>query len=165
MNNERLAKLNSYVSNREVAEKNKAEMIELDVQEKLVILDSYADRIREIVEVAKFCLAHNIEIGQDLRGMNFSTSIKHPNDFFADSWFHFIGIICNHPSYSVYEPIGVGVREGGANGDTDLIVTESGVISYNKAYGHFKYDYERFVKNFDEFEKRFLDYIDNLKIA
>lgn len=162
MTNERLAKLNSFISNREVAEKNEVERKELEMQEKLIILDSYADRIKEVVEVAKFCLDHEIEIGQGLRGMNFSTSTKHPNDFFADSWFHFIGIICNHPSYSVYEPIGVGVREGGANGDTDLIVTESGVVSYNKVYGHFNYDYEKFVKNFDEFEERFFKYIDSL---
>ena len=159
MTNERLAKLNSFISNREVAEKNKAEKIELDIQEKLVILDSYADRIKEIVEVAKFCLDHKIEIGQEI---DLSPNAKKPNDFLADSWFHTIGIICKHPIYNVYEPIGIGVREGGANGDTDLIVTERGVTSYNTSYGHFKYDYEKFVKNFDEFEERFFKYIDSL---
>ena len=161
-NIERLANLSSYVNNREIKEKNERERKELDMQEKLVILDSYKDSIKDIVDTAKFCFANKINIGQNNTGMNFNPNAKAKNDFMADSWFHFLGIICKHPSYSVYEPIGVGVREGGANGTTDLIVTENGVESYNSDYSHFNYDYKKFVDNFADFETRFYEYLDSL---
>jgi len=145
-----------------------------DASEKARKLEGMAERIRalkpriqEILETANAAREAGIELGK--KGM-YSRGTD-PDVFETEGIYHRVGVMPNwklgrrgDKGYSY-----MGVENGGANGVYNFItdgVFVGGIHEdrYNKVteYPDFEYDMNKFLNNFDDYETRFYNYIDNL---
>lgn len=107
-------------------------------------LESYCERIKELMIVANALLENGFEIGEN--DCFISDGVSHKFGFITTG-----GRICNN-----IQLIGVGRCGGGVCGD-DLAVNENGMVSYNM-WG----TCEDWDDKFETFEKAFYEYVDNM---
>jgi hypothetical protein len=77
-------------------------------------------------------------------------------EFEADGSVHDLGFVINRNGYLA----SIGTKGGGWDG-ANFEVNSKGVI-ISDPDRQFEYKCERFLKNFDDFEKRFYEYVDSL---
>lgn len=129
-------------------------------------IKALAPRVAELIAIAIELMKNDIPLG--VRKSSITGTPK--DDLVTDGIDHKLGF------YFSYEGgktrfVGVGISGGGCDG-RDIAVNENGTMvkhpdPYYQSYRYFGYnDYcdkcSRFLKNFDDFEKRVNDFVDNL---
>ena len=133
-----------------------------------------APRIKDLCTLANTCTNNGIKLSEDYRYYSYNRD----KYFYTDGINHFIGFkhdfhtkgtLCSHTSPYLY----IGIENGGACGRYDLWVgTDGEVICTDNSNFPYKtvdksnvytHDLEEFVKGFEAFETRFLNWIDNVK--
>jgi len=125
-------------------------------------IKALAPRIANLIAIAIELCKNNIPLGKREKAV-----IGYDEEFETNGITHKLGFYFSGERYLV----GVGIEGGGCCG-LDLAVNENGTMvkhpdPYYQSYQYFGYnDYcrkcEGFLKNFDEFEKRVNEYVDNL---
>lgn len=114
-----------------------------------------APRIADMLDIAQHLYRKGIPIGKErtLHGM------RHSDEFVSSWWSHNLGF-CYDRSRKPYEeyPIWFGFINGGACGE-DLCVDKDGNIVKGRAKDM---DMQRMLEQFDEFERKFYDYVESL---
>jgi hypothetical protein len=143
-------------------------------QQRVNTICNLTDRIKacqpRIAALMKVCAAlceNKISIGKKIYRLG-----GYDEEFIAEGFFHKIGFYFVRFNRSNYLR-GIGIRGGGACGN-DFAVDERGFIFENpierncgrwtndNAYRDFKDKAEKFINDFDAFEKAVYDYVDNL---
>lgn len=164
----RLDNIKKYKAKLEAEEVAKANEEELERNKLVKAILELSPRVKELVSTANACVANGIPINhKDLWGGS-----QHPNDFMADGVHHRIGfnIIggCNNEKIPITD---IRICAGGicgslgisTNGDEVYSVHEkedysdpSKVKRYEPRISYMK----RLLNEFDDFEKRFYEYVD-----
>lgn len=175
---------NEVLENRLNIIKNKAER---DRQEKIArereeekriddLIDqvnSMEDRIQDIINLANACIKSKISIprkGYYYGNYDSGKKYGYPHEFVAEGIRHHVGLIVDAREYDVlnhnYSIKYIGINNGGANGKYDFHTDGHYVYHVHEDNNSIKrpteYDLEKFLKEFPEFEKGFLNWIDSL---
>ena len=128
-------------------------------------IKALAPRVAELMTIAIELMNNNIPLGKKTKG-----SIGYKEEFVTEGINHRLGFYFTYENRKKYL-VGVGIIGGGCDG-LDIAVNENGTMvkhpdPYYQSCQYFGYnDYcnkcSRFLKNFDDFEKRVNDYVDNL---
>lgn len=130
-----------------------------------------AEKIAEVIKVGRACLDNGMCINGYERVNGYEDEKR---NFYTDGIHHKVGFYGGKTVHGIVgEPIsieGVGIKNGGANGNTDLFVDIYGdVYAVNHDNGELcdieKLNIEcihRFIQEFDGFEKRFYEYVDSV---
>lgn len=121
-------------------------------------------RIKELIAVAEALLENNIPFGKA------ATRWDEDDEFITNGITHKLGFFFKYAKDN--SPLlGIGIKGGGCDGH-DLAVNADGefvinIDPYAKGYnydGYYDYcrKYKQFIKDFDEFEKKVYQYVDNL---
>lgn len=132
----------------------------------LTKVESFAPRMRELMKVARSLRANWIPLGK------YNSYHRTAPRFVSDGIEHRVGFIVDSNPFWYQEklnPVGFGIIGGGACGN-DIQFNEDGklceVYRDNGMPGPWTdgdiRHLERFVKEFDEFERKFYEYVDNL---
>ena len=121
----------------------------------------YAERISALMEVANELIENHIMLGKYIGGR------KESPEFISEAIFHELGFIPKH--YDFFNPLNVtiyaiGFKGGGCDG-YDFAINEDGiVVSCNDKELTMEDEFrtKKFVKEFDKFERKFYEYVDNL---
>jgi hypothetical protein len=119
--------------------------------------DKYLKRIDDLIMTAKHLQANGFLLGKRV-GRNNSP------EFVSEGISHQFGFVCDgNPFCDPYnlKVIGVGYKAGGADGETNTIINESGFISMNECYYKTKKK-EKVEADLLDFEKRFYKFVDTL---
>lgn len=128
-----------------------------------------ANEIKEIIEVGKSC----IESGIIINGYRRLNNIYKDSscDFYTDGIKHRVGFyggkIINGDFRGIRPIRGVGIINSGACGNTNLFVDENGYAcgvdnTTGKVTQPRNKDMQRFLKEFDDFKRRFYTYVDSI---
>lgn len=126
-------------------------------EEYIEYFDKYLKRIDDLIMTAKHLQANGFLLGNRV-GWN-----KTP-EFVSEGIYHQFGFVCDgNPFCDPYnlKVIGVGYEAGGAYGETNTIINESGFISMNECYYKTKKK-EQVEADLLDFEKRFYEFVDSL---
>lgn len=166
---ERIARI-TFVANEEamkIAEIKRSR--ECHICELLDMVESFSPRMKELMKVARSLRANRIPLGK------YSAYLGSSPQFVSDAINHRVGfIVDSNPFWNrdVLNPVGFGIIGGGACGN-DIQFNEDGklceVFRDNGMPGKFGVwgdmdirNLEDFVGGFDEFERKFYEYVDNL---
>lgn len=84
-------------------------------------------------------------------------------EFQTDSWAHHLGFFINTHNNRTRNVEYIGMAGGGASGESIKVNTKGVVVGeIDDDILDFKFKCEYFLKNFDDFEKRFYEYVDSL---
>ena len=135
------------------------------------IIFTMKDDIKEIIEVGKACIENGICING--YKSQYAISASDESNFYTNGISHRVGFYggkAPHGDFREHCPIiGIGIKNGGANGYFDLFIDENGTAdAYNQKDG--KYGYigqlndclERFIKEFPLFKEKFYNYVDSV---
>ena len=129
-------------------------------------IKSLEPRLKELYETARECVKNDIPLGKLRKDI-----IWHKEEFVSEGIYHKVGFVVSD-GFSRNNPH-FGIIGGGACGH-DLVINHLGDIvknplnavfgtwTYDNAYFDFKDKCSRFLSGFDEFERGFYNYIDNL---
>lgn len=141
-------------------------------------IKSLAPRISELMDIANALSANNIPIGK-----LYSQTIRYNAKFISEGIDHRLGFVIEYSPRSMHamdptgaKVIGFGIIGGGWYGGNLVIGKDGDIIKggleFDESMIHLKddepYKYvelekmERVIKGFDEFERRFFEYVDNL---
>lgn len=127
-------------------------------------IKSLAPRIKELIAVGEALLENNIPFGKKIGVW------KADEEFITDGINHELGFFFEYGKDD--SPLlGIGIEGGGCDGH-DLVINANGefvknIDPYKKGYnydGYYDYrsKYKKFIKDFDEFENKVYQYVDNL---
>ena len=130
--------------------------------------DEYSRRIADLVTLGKELVANGIQLGESI-----PDHIGARPEFVTEGIHHKLGFIakCNGSVCwnKVLDVIGIGIEGGGADAE-DFFFDEFGTFTkyteyvYNVQCHNFDDKVKRFKNEFDNFERRVMDYIDSLGI-
>lgn len=129
-------------------------------------IQKLAPRIANLIDLVNACIKNKVVPYKPTKGVTVGSS---RNFFEAEGFFHQLGFDRNLDSMREVEELAI--INGGACGDIDLYVGRDGVpygyraksFYHNATYTEPRtQDMEKFLRQFDNFEKEFLDFIDNL---
>lgn len=149
--------------------------IEKKTKEYMNKIKQLQSRIEKIIKIGNLCIENNIEIGQrgDKRTYKdncFETEgIKHQLGFYRN---HFQG----YPTYKCNKYDYIGFQNGGFCGDYDFLTNGKEIIEIKQKRDHLTppldntsiyreptiYQMSHFIAEFDNFEKEFYNFINNL---
>lgn len=160
---ERVQNIKNEVAKREREEQEKVAKEKAERQGLINSIKELAPRIEMILKLANECEKNGIHI-KDYTGYYGNVCEKRPN-LISNSIEHFLGLMW--PEYGEYEFLGF--YNGGACGPYDLY-TNGKDVYYIKGTPHMPekkvepkmYDLKYFLKEFENFEKEFYNYIDSL---
>lgn len=130
-------------------------------------LKQFAPRINELMQLAMELLKNDIPLGKRYKDLVF-----YKDEFVTEGIHHRLGFYFKYENGRRYL-LGIGIEGGGCCGH-DLAVNTNGTIiknpldiiigcrDYEKAYTDFCGKCQDFLEEFDEFEKKVFDYVDNL---
>ena len=151
---ELLEKINRVADARD-AEAVRKENAEQERQKAIVsAIKTLAPRISDMLDIAQHLYAKGISIGpkRTLHGS------EHSDEFISSWWSHNFGFCYNRGTEPREYPIWIGFINGGACG-VDMCVDRDGNIV--KGCRNFM-DMQSMLKQFDEFERKFYDYVESL---
>lgn len=162
---ERLKKIQNkgaqIIAEAQSEEERKKEIIEKYEQD----IKALAPRIAELIAIAVELNKNNIPFGKKTKDI-----IGYKEEFVTEGINHRLGFYFTYENSKKYL-VGVGISGGGCCG-RDLAVNEYGKMvkhpnPYYQSYQYYGFtDYckkcRQFLENFDDFEKRVNDYVDNL---
>ena len=163
---ERIARINGFATATARKEQEAREAKVAHIFALLTKVESFAPRMRELMKVARSLRANRIPLGK------YNSYRQTAPEFVSDGIDHRVGFIVNSNPFwnqSTLNPVGFGVIGGGACGN-DVQFNEDGklceVYKDNGMPGPWTdgdiRNLERFVGGFDEFERKFYEYVDNL---
>ena len=116
-------------------------------------------RIAELIDVGNACLKNGIKLECDTRFKLGGRSAG----FIAEGICHHVGFIKPWNESTIYE---MGIINGGWFGDFDFHTDGRKMYSVSEKGGDYSEarieDMRKFVKDFDEFEQQFYDYVDDV---
>lgn len=158
MNIEELKKkIDNKEANDKLIKKTQEEEYKKKITDLLEKVKELAPKISQLIEIANYCLEHNIDIG--------NKHDEHPlyesyinTYFYTDHCLHRVGF---YKDYKKNVITTMGIACGGCCGNIDLIIDKNGkVLSFNEES---LWSLERFVNTFDKFEEKFEKYIESLE--
>lgn len=167
--NERIARIKNFAQERD----NRIAQEQLEKQQGLIRMleqvKELAPRMRELMDVATALYENRIPLGK-MVGYNDPST-----EFISNWWSHKVGFIADIVSSGIARPRGFGIIGGGACGH-DLTFSVGGVPAC--VYSHNNdtpgvagrtwddsdiHHLRSFIHGFDDFERRFYEYVDGLK--
>lgn len=164
---DRITKIKIASKKKQDEEKRKKEEYESQVNNEKEKIRQLAPRISNMIDLANACVKNNIEIYKK------APNHRDRNLFLSDGITHYTGLIAPwRTEFNGKEYKYIGIINGGACGNTDLRVNKNGKAfgwrensTYPQTYSETEprlVDLKQFLKEFDELEKEFLNFIDNL---
>lgn len=166
----RLDRIKAHAVRRDEAAKAKAEAEATEAKRLSSQILAMGGRIKALMDLANECIDNDIEIGQTPNPW----SDKDPNNFIASGITHKVGFMRPGRDKTINE---IGIKNGGWNGDYDLVITDCAVLyrhehwhdmaraGYGKTPAYIEpsiRDLKKFLDQFNDFEARFLKFIDSL---
>ena len=176
---ERIANIGLFAEKKRMEEIDKKNAVAAHIEELLGKVRSFAPRMKDLLKVGQALYENGIPLGP------YDESVPGYRDdnsriFVSNGWSHRTGFIIAYringhiPSRTQQYPIGFGIIGGGCAGE-DLTFNADGELEWlNRPFGHpagcsdrpwgpkDTQHLERFVAEFDEFERRFYEYVDGL---
>lgn len=166
----RLEKFKKFKADTDNKELEKKMAIKMEREDLIAKVRCLKPRIDELIETANECIEYGICINEYGKSFNYYVDEYEKGTFVTNGWSHKVGFIQKSNGYykgkRVYNTIKyIGIDNGGANGCYDFRTD-----GYSVQYIHEKneddrkipsiYDLKKFLNGFDEFEKKFYEYVD-----
>ncbi len=161
---DRLSKIKEYRENETLIAENKAKKEENIRQILISHIASLSSRIAELIETGNACLQNNIELDK-YHSVSRSYDSYEKGTFVANGITHQLGFITKRSESNKCVITSIGIINGGACGNTDLLVKEdliTGITVGPKSCEPRIRDMERFLEQFEEFETTFYAYVDQI---
>lgn len=148
---ERMKMIDQKVKKDEEEEFAKLQKYESEYEECIQKIKALRERITDLLKVANYAMDNGISLkyGDVLYG-NYDNG-----DFFSNFWSHRLGLMDNTH---------LGYRAGGACGDIDFYTNGDDIYGYHttkkERVSPKMHHMKNFINCFDEFEKKFYEYID-----
>ena len=171
---ERIAKINKIAEEKEQARFEAANALAQHIADLLGTIKSFAPRMHDLMDVAMALYEKGIPLGK------VTDRTSGYVEFVTNGWFHNIGFVAavringHIPGRGQHLPIGFGIAGGGCAGES-LEINKDGELEFlhrpfGKPAGVSGRPWERkdiehledFVNGFDDFERRFYEYVDSL---
>ena len=158
--NDKLSKIRNHRVHLDDEAVKKALAIENERKQVIKQLKALAPRIKDLMTIGQELISNAIPLGNPNSFPDWGTSLE------STTWSHHVGYI---PRYPIF---GIGQMGGGACGDHFAVdekgnVTNLGIDRENKFVDEddkfFISKAKSFIAGFDDFEKRVIEYVDNLK--
>lgn len=153
----RIDKIKNYAKNKALKQQTAEEEKSLKCKELAEEIKTLKPRIKELIEVGNACLVCGIPLtGQAWGGHEGYDT----HQFITNCWSHLVGFVQSGNS-AIFE---MGINAGGACGnwnfrtDGDNVYDVYGDNVREASLEHL----QKFINNFDEFEKSFYEYVDKL---
>ena len=153
----RIDKIKNYAKNKALKQQTAEEEKLLKSKELVEEIKTLKPRIKELIEVGNACLVNGIPLtGQAWGGHEGYDT----HQFITNCWSHLVGFVQNGKS-AIFE---LGINAGGACGnwnfrtDGDNVYDVDGDNVREASLEHL----QKFMNNFDKFEKSFYEYVDKL---
>lgn len=155
---DRLNNINDFAERKETERKQKTEKENLEIKKLIKQIKELQPRINDLLITGNACLFNKIP----LKGTGFGCKEGYDtHQFITNGWSHLLGFVDKSiaPQKLPFRALGI---QGGGFDHYDLetdgrIVYVSGVDRISKIYV-----LNRFIKEFDEFEKEFYAYVDRV---
>ena len=151
---ERMAMIDKREKNLEQKTEEEKRSKELEIAIAKTAINHLKPRIKAILEVANYAMSHGINLhGKETWGC---IEGYHTGLFFSNGWSHLVGIMDSQH---------LGIRAGGAFGSIDFYTDGENTYGfdtyYNQVVSPKLEDMDRFLKEFDTFEAKLYEFIDN----
>lgn len=160
------------IKNFKLAQDMAGKQAELDKRDTInslkTIICTFYDRLKELLEVGLACQENGIELTGSGWGGHEGYDT---HQFLSNSWSHLTGFIpwyqwnkeeaFDYPQNERYKIKGFGIIGGGACGYKLLIGIDNGMVEI-RSWGDEIYVLNRFITEFDTFEKEFYSYVDKV---
>lgn len=164
---ERIANINHLGNQILDAKQREEDLFQLDVRGTKAALNALAPRLHDLMDVALALWRNKIPLGK-VTGHNW---LEYDVEFMSEGIHHRIGFIGKPgPGGDLNrEPIGFGIVGGGVCGRTLFIDTDGNLDASSRDY--YLHDFPNyrelqkakdFISGFDDFERRFYEYVDSL---
>lgn len=169
MEESRFDKIRKAAEKRDQELQKKRDAVQEKVQTYTDRIQSYAPRIANLIDLAQELVKNGLTLG---RIVPWAAGFKR-EEFWAEGIYHGVGFIREVKNGRVCLPDRIGIEGGGCDG-YDIEINRYGKIMKNpldiiigtRTRENAEWDFfnkcERFFKEFDNFEKRVLEYVDSL---
>lgn len=155
---ERLNNIDSFVEKKEVEKMTKAENERLEIKRLIDEIKELQPRINDLLIVGNACLFNKIP----LKGTGFGCKEGYDtHQFITNGWSHLLGFVDKSIAPQKLPFMYLGIQGGGFY--TYDLETDGRTVYVSGRDGRDKiYVLNRFVKEFDKFEKEFYAYVDRV---
>lgn len=155
---ERLNNIDSFVEKKEVEKMTKAENERLEIKRLINEIKELQPRINDLLIVGNACLFNKIP----LKGTGFGCKEGYDtHQFITNGWSHLLGFVDKSIAPQKLPFMYLGIQGGGFY--TYDLETDGRTVYVSGRDGRDKiYVLNRFVKEFDKFEKEFYAYVDRV---
>lgn len=155
---ERLNNINSFVEKKEAEKMTKTENESLEIKRLVDEIKELQPRISDLLIVGNACLFNKIP----LKGTGFGCKESYDtHQFITNGWFHLLGFVDKSIAPQKLPFMYLGIQGGGFY--TYDLETDGYIVYVSGRDGRDKiYVLNRFIKEFDKFEKEFYAYVDRV---